>query len=80
MHSYMSAVNQGLLTYIHEVGAEGCRFMHQTGIFKEFSNQVILNLKIIKTEDISLALAGKIGLDGSCEGTFENHNVGRGRR
>lgn len=72
--SHESSVEGGLLTYIHEIGAEECRKTH---IFKEFRGirgHAISRLRANATISSSVTLAGNIDEKRNCEPGQYNEN------
>ena len=69
MHSHASAVAQGQLEYVYDIGMERCRKLHTTGVLQFNDNVVIGGIKINATNYYGVTLGGSITRDGHCKGT-----------
>ena len=69
MFSHASVVNHGVHEYVYEISEQACINAHLTGVLKLSENQLIHGLKINSTSTHSLTFAGKVNMEGTCEGT-----------
>lgn len=74
MHSHTSAVHQGMLSYVKQIGDTKCKRIHNTQTYTGFPASVIGNIKSNTTTSASITLAGKVGIDGTCQGTVYVEN------
>lgn len=68
MHSHISIVHNGQASYLEDVPLDKCRRMHADGAATIGINNLITGLKVNTTSSRSITLAGKIDVDGTCEG------------
>lgn len=68
MHSHVSAVQNGQASYLDDVSYEKCKRMQHDGTTSIGINNYIAGLKVNSTTTHSVTLAGRIGVDGSCDG------------
>lgn len=69
MHSHVSIVHNGRADYLHETGYTACLRMFQYGTFLLGPGEIIDGLKANRTTTRSVTMAGKVQIDGTCEGT-----------
>jgi len=67
MHSHVSIVNNGRKQYTQELGADGCRRLHETGMITTEST-VVDKIAGNTTNRRSVMLAGRVSADGTCRG------------
>ncbi|XP_031337381.1 uncharacterized protein LOC116166512 [Photinus pyralis] len=72
-HIHTSAVEKGLSSYIHAIGAEECRTMHRYRTIQLF-NQNIGNIIINGTITAAITIAGALNTDSTCEGITYTEN------
>lgn len=75
MHSHISTVKGGLASYMHDIGGDACREMHQTGVLNLDFNR-ITGLKVNHTNHRHLVIAGTVSNDGKCKGVKYNDPYG----
>ncbi|GLV33186.1 hypothetical protein CBL_10533 [Carabus blaptoides fortunei] len=69
MHSHNSIVHQGVLTYVHTVGAHECHNMHRFRNYQGFPGQAINQLVLNGTTTASVVMAGHADINGRCAGS-----------
>ena len=69
MHSHISAVHNGRQQYIHELSADSCKKLHETGTLSLGLHGNISGLRANATNLRALTFAGTIKGDGTCSGT-----------
>ncbi|XP_071051036.1 uncharacterized protein [Onthophagus taurus] len=74
MNSHVSDVHQGLMKTIRPIGRDECRKLHNTGTYIGYSGNVISNIKVNATTSASITVAGKLSMNGDCEGTVYTEN------
>lgn len=67
MHSHVSIVNNGRREYIHEIGIQACRRLHETGTIT-IANAIIDRIARNSTNRRGVTLAGHTATDGRCAG------------
>lgn len=72
--SHSSIVSGGILSYIHEVGADECMNIHWHQQYSGFSGHIIDGIKSNSTTRTSLTLAGSLSASGKCSGTTYTQN------
>lgn len=75
MHSHVSVVSNGRRKYVRELGADGCRRLHETGVIT-LSTATVDGLSRNATNGRSVTLAGRIAVDGTCYGTQYTDSYG----
>lgn len=73
MHSHTSAVAGGISTYVHTLGAENCKKMHDTNMLL-IHGKLIDKIKINSTTSLTLTLHGLITSDARCKGVSLSEN------
>lgn len=68
MHSHVSIVHNGRKEYIHEIGEQVCRRLHETDSIV-IANAVIDRIARNNTNLRSVTLAGSVSVDGKCSGS-----------
>nr|XP_022904877.1 uncharacterized protein LOC111416980 [Onthophagus taurus] len=59
---------------ISPIGRGECRKLHNTGTYTGYSGNVISNIKVNATTSASITVAGKLSMNGDCEGTVYTEN------
>ena len=60
MFSHLGPVENGLQEYLYQISAEGCKFIHETGIFKYDNAHTIADIRVNETKTVGIDLAGKV--------------------
>jgi len=68
MHSHISNVQNGYAHYIKDIGEQNCRTTIKTKSLSLTEYVTIDNLKINSSLNFPTTLAGKVNIDGRCEG------------
>ena len=69
MHSHVSIVHNGRQQYLHNVPREACQLLHSSGAIYVAPSVQINGVQPNSSSTHSITMAGRIGPQGTCEGT-----------